>query len=136
MVDVPRRQFELPADDRDFLDGLGRQWETINEAGKMAVLVHDIGMPPGLLPRAASVAFLLHQQYPDVALDMAYFLPGLTREDGRPIMALAVEQIDGSGWQRWSRHRPKNAPWRPGIDGVETHYMYMQLWLEDEPRRN
>jgi hypothetical protein len=51
------------------------------------------------------------------------------RADGVPIKALAQQQIDGTGWQRWSRHRTPQNPWRPGVDSVATHLVLVDQWL-------
>jgi hypothetical protein len=69
-------------------------------------------------------------------LDMAYFSPALTMASGRTILQTnAVEQIDGRPWQRWSRHRTPDNPWRLGEDCLETHIDYMVAFLTAEVGR-
>ncbi|MBX9746205.1 MAG: hypothetical protein K2X34_04840, partial [Hyphomonadaceae bacterium] len=52
--------------------------------------------------------------------------------DGRAIGALAHDDFDGKTWQRWSRHRTPANRWRPGIDGLSTHFALVQEWLARE----
>jgi hypothetical protein len=65
-------------------------------------------------------------------LDMVYFSPALQRLDGKPIGALSNQTITGSSWQRWSRHRASNHPWRPGIDDLASRMLLVDHWLERE----
>jgi hypothetical protein len=53
---------------------------------------------------------------------MFYLLPAVARPDGAAIPATSAQAIDGKTYQRWSRHRPSDQPWRPGIDNLETHF--------------
>ena len=52
--------------------------------------------------------------YPDAQIDMAYFKPFLARTDGRAIQNLTECVIQREKWQRWSRHRTQQNPWRMG----------------------
>ncbi len=71
--------------------------------------------------------------YPIAALDMVYVFPALVRRDGRPIpQTNAVQQLDGKSWQRWSRHRTAENPWRPGEDCVEHHIFLVEDWFARE----
>lgn len=64
---------------------------------------------------------------------MAYFSPGLARKDNQPIGATeSTQALDGKSFQRWSRHRTNEAPWRPGDDDVATHLVLVANWLERE----
>jgi hypothetical protein len=68
---------------------------------------------------------------------MAFFNPSLSRRDGRGILAAqAVVQIDGTNWQRWSRHYSPAHPWIPGEYNVITHLALVRHWLEREFQRN
>ena len=130
-----RRQFELPSFDTQYLQTLGLKWETIAEHGgkKRWLLLHDWPVPTdGYNVGLAIVALLIAPGYPDAQIDMAYFHPPLARKDGKAIGALASHNLDGKTFQRWSRHRTKEAPWRPGEDDVSSHLVLVTDWLERE----
>ncbi len=127
-----RRQFSLPEEDQAFVEGLGLPWETFTDSGTMWLVLHEYPIVGGFNVDLVSVAFLLPGNYPTAQIDMAYFCPHLARADGQPIGRLTNQQIDGKLWQRWSRHRGSGSAWRPGIDGVQTHLVFMDQWLERE----
>jgi hypothetical protein len=130
-----RRQFTLPEADLEGLNAAGFRWETIGAGGWL--LVHDFEIPPGYNVPIASVAVQIPGGYPSTPLDMAFFNPRLSRKDGREIPATqAVAQIDGSNWQRWSRHYSAIHPWIPGQYNVITHLALVRHWLERELQRN
>jgi len=130
-----RRQFILPESDREFLEPRGQTWETIIEAGSNWLLIHDFSVPTGYNIEKVSVALMISAGYPEAQIDMAYFFPQLVRLDGKPIKALVPQQIDGKTYQRWSRHRTAQNPWRPGEDDVSTHLALVEHWLEKELKR-
>ncbi len=78
------------------------------------------------------VALRIETGYPDTQLDMVYFYPHLARCDRQPIGALASQTLDGKDWQRWSRHRTGQNPWRPGEDDLASHLALVEHWLERE----
>ncbi len=130
-----RREFSLPATDREFLDSRGRPWETVLESGNRWVIIDGFDVPCGYNHTAVAVALLLQASYPDVQIDMAYFLPSLERADGRPILAIGNQSLDRKTWQRWSRHRVGADAWRAGIDNIETHLLFVTAFLEQELRK-
>ncbi len=131
-----RRQFMLSAGDTAFLDGLGLPWETLQDANQLWVIIHGLPLPAGFKVAIANVAIEIAPGYPTGQLDMAWFDPPLQRLDGQMIAQTQVtEQIDGRGWQRWSRHRIGSTVWRPGIDNLESHFAYLQDWLSRETER-
>lgn len=132
---VLRRQFNLPAQDLEFLTSVGLAWETTIENGQHWVLFKDYPIRPEYAQGKVDVALLLPPGYRDCQIDMVYFFPGLTRIDGKPINATAGMVIDGKNWQRWSRHRTESNPWRPGVDDISTHMRLVDYWLEREIRR-
>ena len=81
---------------------------------------------------SVTVALQIPPGYPDAQIDMAYFHPHLARKDGRAIGALSAQDLDGKVFQRWSRHRTGEAPWRPGEDDVSSHLVLVDDWLERE----
>lgn len=128
----PRRQFDLLEEDAEYLDARGLHWETLREGNALWLLVHSWPVPSGYNVSEVSVALRL-TGYPSGALDMAWFSPALARTDGVPIRATSARTvIDGRSWQRWSRHRTAQNPWRPGVDGIPTHLALVEHWLERE----
>jgi hypothetical protein len=130
-----RREFRLPESDETFLNALGRPWETIGNNGGRWLIIHERAVPTGYNVGTVSEAYRIDVGYPDTQIDMVYFLPHLSRVDGCAIAALALEQIDGQQWQRWSRHRTADHPWRPGEDDISTHHVLVDHWLEREFHR-
>ncbi len=130
-----RKQFILPESDSDFLDSLGLQWETIVEAGGNWLLIHHFPVPEGYTIKEVTVALMIPPGYPVAQIDMAFFHPHLARVNGWPIGALAFQNIDSKTFQRWSRHRTGENPWRPGVDDVSTHMSLVGNWFEKELRK-
>ena len=116
-----RREFQLPAEDVRFLDGLGLPCETTIQGAERWVLIHEHPLPDGYDHERVTVAILISGGYPESPLDMFYLLPALSRRDGVAIPATSAHALDGKAYQRWSRHRPSDHPWRPGLDNLETH---------------
>lgn len=131
-----RRHFVLPAEDMEWLEGCGHTYELVSESGVQRVIIHDFPVPPGYNVSAVNVNVRIETGYPDAQIDMAYFYPDLTLTSGRLIAALSPDLFDGKNWQRWSRHRTPANPWRPGIDGLATHFALVEEWLIRETRMN
>lgn len=127
-----RREFLLPEADAAYLDGRGLRWEAVVDGGQRWLLVHGWPVPAGYDHRAVTAAVGIPAAYPDAALDMVYFLPGLRRLDGRPIGALSPHALLGQQWQRWSRHYTPANPWRVGEDDLGTHLTLVDHWLRRE----
>lgn len=134
-----RRQFQLQAQDEQFLDAAGLPWEALveegNSHGKRWLLVKGFHVPDGYTHSAVDLAISIVPAYPDAQLDMAWFHPHLARRDGTVPGAVGGGYvIDGRDWQRWSRHRTGVNPWRPGLDDVSTHVGLIREWLARELR--
>lgn len=127
-----RRQFRLPADDNLYLEGTGLEWETLAEGGLQWLILRNRPVPPGYTSERVHTALQIAPGYPDAEIDMVYFDPPLARRDGVAVRALASRALDGRAWQRWSRHRTPQNPWRPGIDGIATHLVLVDHWLARE----
>ena len=127
-----RRQFQLPQSDEDYLNGLGLPWETVVDARSRWLLVHNWRLPPGYNHEKTSLALLIPDNYSDSQIDMVYFKQHLARTDGRTINALSSGSIAGETWQRWSRHRTGQNPWRIGVDDVASHLSLVDDWLGRE----
>jgi hypothetical protein len=127
-----RRDFQLQEEDINFLETLELPWETINDAGMQWVVIHNYPVPAGYNLNCIKVAIKLETGYPRTQLDMAYFYPGLLRLDGMPINALSMQLINGETFQRWSRHRTPQNPWREGVDDLSTHMSLVSFWFDQE----
>ncbi len=130
-----RRQFVLPAEDMEWLEGCGNGFELVSGAGGQRVVLLDYAMPTGYNLSRANVNVRIDTGYPDAQIDMVYFFPHLALASGRKIGALSDDPFDGQTWQRWSRHRTPANPWRPGIDGLATHFALIDEWLVRETRK-
>lgn len=130
-----RRDFDLPSEDQEWLDGLGLSYELVREGEVLRVVIHGWPIPAGYNLTAVSATVRIEPGYPDAQIDMVYFHPALARSDGRGIGALADEGFDGKTWQRWSRHRTPANPWRPGVDNLATHFGLVSNWLQRELTR-
>jgi hypothetical protein len=128
---VLRRQFTLPEEDMEYLDSLGNAWEAIENGGRW-LLVHDFKVPDGYNHKEVTLTMRIEGGYPTAQIDMIYVHPALARIDGQPIGALAQMIIDGKAYQRWSRHRTGQNPWRPGLDNLSTHIPLAEFWFKQE----
>ena len=127
-----KMDFQLPEEDVNFLDVLGLTWETVNDQGMQWVIIHNYPVAPGYNNQNVLVAIKIETGYPRSPLDMAYFYPALQRLDGKPINAICCQLIDGVQYQRWSRHRTPQNPWREGVDDLSTHMTLVSFWFEQE----
>ncbi len=128
-----RRQFELPEEDRAFLEEYGYWWETVID-GSYWILLHAFStMHIGYNHETVTAAIRIESGYPKAALDMVYFYPTLSRKDGSPIAATqATQAIDGKTFQRWSRHYTGENPWVIGEHNLGTHIWTIEGWLMRE----
>lgn len=135
-----RREVALPEHDVQHLDARGLPWETVVDGRRQWLLLHDFPLPDGYDAPTVTVALMIPPGYPTVQFDMVYFHPPVVRSDRQPIGALSSLTIGGTLYQRWSRHRTRQNPWRPGLDDVSTHLALVEEWLEQEfvkrPRRS
>jgi hypothetical protein len=121
-----RREFSLPEEDHEHLDGLSLPWETVRVDGGQWLLLHKFSFPAGYNLTEGSVAIQIPANYPVAPLDMAYFYPHLARLDGQPVRQANVEHpLEGKRWQRWSRHYS----WHPGQHNIGTHIVLVRHWL-------
>lgn len=130
-----REHFQLPEHDRRALNAMGREWETIQDGGGQWILLSAFPIPHGYNINTAAVALMISPGYPDTQLDMAWFFPALVKNDGKAIGATCEQIIDGKPFQRWSRHRTAQNPWRPGEDDLSSHLLLVNEWLERELKK-
>ncbi len=130
-----RRAFQLPGVDQEYLDAEEHRWETVVDGGVKWLILHEFPIPSGYSANAAKAAFMIDTGYPDVQIDSVYFDPPIQRTDGKPIANIADQSLDGRVYQRWSRHRTSENPWRRGDDYVATHILLVTEWLIKELKR-
>ena len=130
-----RRQFSLPQEDLEWLDGTPGGFELVAEGGILRVVLYGFPIPHGYHRREAAVNVRIEAGYPDSEIDMVYLHPALQRTDGKPIAAISNDDFDGKVWQRWSRHRTPDNPWRPGIDNLATHFGLVEHWFAHELKK-
>jgi len=130
-----RREINLQPEDHGFLEEYGLEWEVIVD-GSLWVLIHEFPTHEGYNHSRVTVAIRIETGYPNTELNMAYFFPALLRKDGRTIGATdATQAIDGKIYQRWSRHRTPENPWKIGRDHLGTHVILVEDWLVREFER-
>lgn len=128
-----RRQFSLPAGDTGFLESLGLAWETIVDSNGQWLLMPDWKHAvEGYNLNSLCAALQISPGYPDAQIDMVYFHPPLARVDGKAIGTISDHPLDGRIFQRWSRHRTAESPWRPDVDEISTHLTLVEDWLVRE----
>jgi hypothetical protein len=129
---ILRRQFEVLPMDRQFLEEYGLPWETLVE-GSQWVLIHEFSTHEGYNAPRVTIAVRMETGYPNTELNMVYICPALARKDGIAIGATqATEGIDGKTFQRWSRHRTAQNPWKIGRDNLGSHVILIEDWLARE----
>ncbi len=127
-----RKDFSLIEEDLDFLTNLDLQWEAVRCTNGNWIILHSYPIPSGYNVSSVTLALKIDAGYPVSQIDMVYFSPELSLVSGKPIGALSPMQIDSKNWQRWSRHRTGENPWRPGLDNISTHIQMVNFWLERE----
>jgi hypothetical protein len=129
----PRKDFFLPEADTAWLNSLGLAWEALIEGKAQWLILRNWPLPPGYNVAAADVALCINGGYPVTQIDMVYFFPALHLPTHRkPINKLSPHAIEGKTYQRWSRHRTRQNPWRAGLDDLSSHMALVSHWLERE----
>ena len=129
-----RRDFAFSEDDSDCLNAGGVPWETVIEAGTKWLILRAFSVPAGYNSVKADLALRIPPAYPDVQIDMAYFLPALMIPGKLIRQTQMMLMIGGKQYQQSSRHRTTANPWRPGLDSVCTHLLQVSTWLQRELR--
>lgn len=127
-----RRDFRLPPADEEYLNGRTLEWATICDGNNKWLIIHQWKVPVGYNCEKTDLALLIPANYSDSQIDMVYFKTSLARRDGLAINNLSQESIAGEAWQRWSRHRTSQNPWRVGVDDVASHLSLVDEWLRRE----
>jgi hypothetical protein len=132
-VAKPRRQFALLEADERFLDGLGLWWETVIDAKRRWLLMHEYPVPAGFTTERTLLALEIPLTYPSAQIDMFYSRPPLALKSGRAIDRTQVSAvITGLAFNGWSRHRGAQSPWNPESDNVATHLALVESAMAKE----
>lgn len=117
-----RLEFALLGTDERFLDGLSLWWETVIDAKRRWLLIHDYPVPTGFTTDRTLLALEIPLTYPSAQIDMFYSWPALALKSGRAIERTQVAaDILGLAFNGWSRHRGAQSMWNPESDNVATH---------------
>lgn len=130
---APRRVFNLLPADTAYLDQLGLRWETcIGTDGLRYLVIHDYEMPAGYNHQHVQLAIQVLAGYPVEPLDSFYLYPHVSLATGvLPPNVQLTAQIDGLGFQGWSRHRT-TVPWNPHADNVISQLALVEGCLHKE----
>jgi hypothetical protein len=133
VAEALRRDFKLAIEDVEYLDSLRLPWQTVKEPnGTLLLIIDGWSIPTGYNVPFAKLALVIPPGYPDTQVDMAYFLPSLSRRDGKQINNLTSVTWRAGTFQQWSRHRTASNPWRAGIDDMSTHLSLVDDFLRRE----
>jgi hypothetical protein len=129
----PRRQFALLDVDERFLNGLGLWRETVIDADRRWLLIHDYPVPNGYTTSHTLLALEIPLTYPGAQIDMFYTRPPLALKSGRAIDRTQVSaSIQRQLFNGWSRHRGELSKWNPATDNVSTHLALVESALAKE----
>lgn len=126
------RDFLLPEEDIEHLEETYDVWKTVLQGAQRWLVIENYSITDGYNVSSANLALRIDAGYPNSQIDMVYFHPPLRRTDGKPIGALANQPLMDINFQRWSRHRTPQNPWRPGLDNIQTHLLLVNHWLQRE----
>lgn len=125
----------LGPDDQQTLETLKRRWTTVDCGSFLHLIIHDFACPTGLQPEHTDLLIRLPRGYPDVAPDMFWVDPSVSRSDGSaPAATSTIQNFHDRAWQRWSRHIRRQ--WRPGRDNLATYLAYVRRAMANEGERS
>jgi hypothetical protein len=129
----PRRDFALLERDEIYLNDLGLRWETVVDAQRRWLLIHDYPVLAGYTIGKTCLALEIPLTYPGAQIDMFYAYPPLALKSGRAIDRTQVRAtILGLEFHGWSRHRNASAPWDAAHDCVATHLALVESAIGKE----
>lgn len=136
MEGIRKHDFSLPEEDEALLNASFPSWETVRYGNENWLIINQFSdIPPEYRVETITVALLIPESYPKTQIDMFYVYPGLSLP-GRQINATQVTKTIGAHeFQRWSRHRTQQNPWRPGEDNVHSQIALVEEMLLREVSR-
>ena len=130
---IPCRAFALLDIDEAHLDRLGLRWETIIEANRRWLLLHDYLLPVGYTVTDTKLALEIPPTYPGAQIYGFYAYPPLALACGRVIQSTQLRgSLLGAEYHGWSRNRGSAAPWNSATDNVLTQLALVDAALAKE----
>lgn len=130
---VPCRAFALLDVDEAHLNRLGLKWETIVEAERRWLLLHDYPLPAGYTVARTKMALEIPPTYPGAQIYGLYAYPPLALASGCVIASTQLRGVlHGVEYHGWSRNRGPGAPWSPATDNVVTQLAMVDAALAKE----
>lgn len=130
---VPCRAFSLLDVDEAHLNRLGLKWETLVEAERRWLLLHDYPLPVGYTVSHSKVALEIPPTYPGAQIYGFYVHPPLALSSGRVIASTQLRgTLLGVEFHGWSRNRGPAAPWDANTDNVMTQLTLVDAALAKE----
>lgn len=130
---VPCRTFALLDVDEAHLNRLGLKWETLVEAERRWLLLHDYPLPNGYTVSHSKVALEVPPTYPGAQIYGFYAYPPLALSSGRVIASTQLRGVLlGVEYHGWSRNRGPAAPWDANADNVVTQLALVDAALAKE----
>lgn len=130
---MPRREFSLLDIDEAHLNRLGLKWETLIEAERRWLLLHDYPLPVGYTVSHSKVTLEIPPTYPGAQIYGFYAYPPLALSSGREIASTQLRGVLlGVEYHGWSRNRGTAAPWDANTDNVVTQLALVDAALAKE----
>jgi hypothetical protein len=127
------RVFALLDIDEAYLDRLGLRWETIIEANRRWLLLHEYPLPPGYTVGHTKLALEIPPTYPGAQIYGFYAYPPLALACGRVIESTQLRGVLlGVEFHGWSRHCGPAAPWNSATDNGVTQLALVDAALVKE----
>lgn len=130
---APCRTFALLDVDEAHLNRLGLRWETIIEADRRWLLLHDYPLPAAYTAAHTKLALEVPPNYPGAQIYGFFAYPPLALSSGRVIESTQLRGVlHGVEYHGWSRNRGPAAPWNPATDNVVTQLALVDAALAKE----
>ena len=130
---MPCRAFALLDIDEAHLNRLGLKWETLVEAERRWLLLHDYPLPVGYTVSHSKIALEVPPTYPGAQIYGFYAYPPLALSSGRVIASTQLRGVLlGVEYHGWSRNRGPAAPWDATTDNVVTQLALVDAALTKE----
>jgi hypothetical protein len=118
----------LAESDLHYLDSKGFRYQVSAHGSEIHLVIKDFELPEHYSPRKCDLLLRLPAGYPNTNPDMFWTTLGIRlASGGPPVAAEVIETLDGTQWQRWSRH---NNAWRPGVDDIQTKLRAVRTELD------
>lgn len=129
----PRRAFALLDVDEAHLERLKLRWETIAEAKRRWLLIHDYPLPAGYTTSTTKLALEIPPTYPAAQIYGFYAHPPLALSSRHVIDKTQLRGVlGGAEFHGWSRHRGSGSPWDSTRDNVVTQLALVDAALAKE----